>query len=279
MFRGLILAALAAAGTAAAQGEPGLRDLMYSRNFAMGGAYRSLGLGPEAVNGNPAALGLFKRYQVELSGAWDIPAGYAFGSVGVVDSATSELAAGLSYHLVTLGRDETRRTAHINTLALDLPLSENLHIGVSGRHLLETGAVEANGITMDAGILVRFTEALVVGFSGHNLIDISNPDLTRYYALSVGWLGGLFSAGIDVRADFGIAETVALAYSAGLEYIIAGQVPVRGGYSLDTISHTQHVSLGVGWMNEQGGIDVAYRHEIGGLDGRLISVTFKVLVR
>ncbi len=277
MWRCLLLAALGVAGTAAAQAEPGLRDLMHSRNFAMGGAYRSLGVGAEAVSGNPAAVGLFKRYQVELSGAWDVPNAYAFGSVAVVDS-TNELAAGLAYHLVTLGREEQRRTAHVNTLALDLPLTENIHIGASGRYLIETGAVERNGITMDAGLLVRITPSLAVGFSGHNLIDIPNSDLARYYAGSLAWLGGLFSAALDVRADFGIAESVQLAYSAGLEYIL-GQFPVRAGFSLDTITQTQHLSAGLGLLVEGGGIDVGYRHELGGLEGRLLSVTFKVMVQ
>ena len=41
--------------------EPGLRDLMQARVFAMGVAYRAHGLGAEAAFGNPAALSLYQR--------------------------------------------------------------------------------------------------------------------------------------------------------------------------------------------------------------------------
>ena len=257
--------------------EPGLRGLMYSRDFAMGGAYRAHGLGAEAAAGNPAALSLFPRYQVELSGAWDVVTKYAFASVGIADSASSpEVAAGLAYHLVTLGRGETRRVAHFNTVSSAIPVSQNVLIGASGRHLLMTGAREANAITMDLGLLVRATQSIAIGLWGHNLIDTNNPELTRYYALSAAYLGGLLTVAIDVRADFGIADVpVQMAYSGGVEYILGEAFPVRAGYSYDTIVGTQYISFGLGYMTEGGGIDVAYRHELSGDGGRMLSVTFK----
>jgi hypothetical protein len=256
--------------------EPGLRDLMQARNIAMGGAYRAHGLGAESAFGNPAALSMYKRYQVELSGAWDITTKYAFGSVAIADS-TQEVSAGVAYHLVTLGRGEKRRIAHFNTVASAYAISENIHVGVSARHLLMTGAREANAITMDAGLLVRLTEGLSIGFSGHNLIDTANPELTRYYALAAAWVIGGLTAAFDVRADFGIADVpVQMAYGGGLEYILADMFPLRAGYSYDTVMGTQHISCGLGYAYQGGGIDLAYRHELAGNDGRLLMLTFKM---
>ncbi|HEY1087809.1 MAG TPA: hypothetical protein VGE37_08945, partial [Archangium sp.] len=87
------------ATTAFAQVEegtsPDLRDIASARNIAMGGAYEALGYGAEVINGNPAALSLYKRYQIELNGAWDIPQGYANGSLALADS-TNALAMGIS---------------------------------------------------------------------------------------------------------------------------------------------------------------------------------------
>ena len=71
MFRWGLLAWLVATPVLAQEkASPGLDDLMHARNLAMGGAYRSLGYGAESVGGNPAAIAMFKRYQVEASGTW-----------------------------------------------------------------------------------------------------------------------------------------------------------------------------------------------------------------
>ena len=102
MIRRIVFLALALAplATFAAEG-PTLRDVMQARSFAMGGAYRAIGGGTEVVDGNPAAISLRKRYLIELSGAWDPRNPFGFGSIGVLDSVTSPLAAGLSYRLVS----------------------------------------------------------------------------------------------------------------------------------------------------------------------------------
>src|SRR5688572_21472347 len=150
----VVIAALMASSSAIAQEEPlpdppaaalpatpGLKDLMHARNYAMGGAYRAHGLGAEAASGNPAAIGMFKRYQLELSGAWDIQSKFAFATVAVADSVTSEVAAGVSYHLVTMDGGQT--LAHLNTASFSFPISQMIHVGAAGRHVLMTGAREA----------------------------------------------------------------------------------------------------------------------------------------
>ncbi len=117
-----------------------LRDLQSARGYGMGGAWRALGLGAEAGLGNPAALAAFRTYRVELTGAWDWEGKDASGMVALADSSTSALAAGVSYQLVSLGKGTERTTAHINTIAMGLPIANSLLIGVSSRYLLMRGA-------------------------------------------------------------------------------------------------------------------------------------------
>ncbi len=260
---------------AVAQERPPLRDLMHARDYGMGGAYRAHGMGAESISGNPASLALFKRFQLELSGAWDYSSKFAFGTVALEDSATSEIAAGASYHLVTIGRGEEQRTAHLGTLALGIPLSERFHIGVSGRYLRMTGADTTSGFTFDAGVLLRLTDSFSAGVSGHSLIDLGTPDLQRYYALSFAYLTGVFNLVADIKADFAPTPAPQLAFSAGAEYVLSETFPVRLGYSLDPNRRTQFLSMGLGYITEGGGIDVAYRHQLVGGDGRLVAVTFK----
>lgn len=253
---------------------PDLRDMMHARNVAMGGAYEAMGYGAESVGGNPAALSLFKRYVTEGTGSWDIPQGYGNASLALLDS-TNSLAMGISYHFATYGGFE-RRWAHITTLALAFPIADWLHIGLAGRNHILVGATNTNSITVNAGIIFRPGEWLSLGFSGHNLIPNYNVDITRYFVASASSL--LFSQltpAVDVRFDFN-QQTPRYAVHAGLEWLIAQVVPIRAGYEWDGIMGHQYISGGLGYFSSGSGVDLAYRHELGGAGGKMISLTIKL---
>src|SRR5512140_1643158 len=90
-----------------------LRDFMHARSYGMGGAYRALGFGADVVNGNPACMSLYQRYQTELAGAWEIDGRLAFGTLALLDSQSNRIAAGLSYHFASIGRGGTTRTVSL----------------------------------------------------------------------------------------------------------------------------------------------------------------------
>lgn len=253
---------------------PDLRDLMHARNLAMGGAYMSLGYGAEAVGGNPAALAAYKRYQTEISGAWDVPNGMGLGTFALADS-TNALAGGISYHFVTFGGLE-RRYGHLTTIAAAYSLADWIHLGVSGRHHVLVGASNTNSITMNAGLLIRPAQFLSIGISGHNLINNFNKDITRYFVASVSsMLFNQLTPIFDLRADFN-QPTPRFAFHGGLEWLIAMTVPVRVGYQHDNIMNHRYISGGIGFFSQGSGVDFAYRHEIGGAEGRLVSLTLKL---
>lgn len=275
-MRTVLLVLMLLPSAALAQGEPVLRDLQHARGFAMGGAFRGLGLDAQAVDGNPAAMSAFQRYQLELSGAWDIGNKYAFGNLSVLDSKTQRVAVGVSYHLVSFGIGEYRRTAHLSTVAFGLPLlGDWLHLGLSTRHLVMTGAAQANAITADAGLLFKLGPGLHLSASGHNLLDIHHPEMSRYYVFSGGWAAGLAALGVDVRLDMKTPPAPQLVYSVGGEYILGEGLPIRAGYAYDTLVRRHYVSAGIGIIAEGGGLDLGYRQEIGGL-GRMLALTFRL---
>lgn len=273
----LALALVLCAGPALAQAvpvSPDLRDLMHARNVGMGGAYESLGYGVEAVGGNPAALSLYKRYAIEATGSWDVPQGYGNGSIGLLDS-TNPLAMGLTYHFATFGGFD-RRWAHITTLAASYGLGDLIHLGVAARHHVLIGATNTNSITMNAGLIVHPATWLSLGISGHNLIANYNLDLTRYFVASISsLLFGQLSPSFDARFDFNQPQ-VRFALSGGLEWLIAQVFPLRLGYQYDGIMGHQYLSGGLGYFNQGSGVDVAYRHELGGQNGRMLSLTLKL---
>jgi hypothetical protein len=254
--------------------SPDLRDLMNARNVAMGGAYEALGYGVEAVGGNPAAMSLYKRYAIEATGSWDIPQGYGNGSIGLLD-ATNPLVAGLSYHFATFGGAE-RRWAHVTTLALAYALADLIHLGIATRHHAIIGASTTNSVTLNAGLIIHPATWLTLGFSGHNLIANYNVDLTRYFVASISsQLFGQLSPAFDLRFDFN-QPVVRFAFHGGIEWLIAQTVPVRVGYQYDGIAGHQYISFGLGYANQGSGVDVAYRHELLGQGGRMVSLTLKL---
>lgn len=279
MVRLSVLLVLVLGGHEAFAQEAGtLRDLMQARNYAMGGAYRALGLGTEAIGGNPAALSVFNAYRVETTGAWDTTSKDAFASLSVMDSSTSALALGYSYQLVKLGRGEERNTAHLNTLALSYALSPSLLLGGSVRYLIQSGASEANAASPDLGLLLRLGPSLVMGASAHNLINTYHPELSRYYSAHVGFLTGSLNLAGDVRADFPKGEARHLIYGVGAEYLVADSLPLRAGYTYDALTKQDQVGVGLGIVSEGSGLDLAYRQDLGDSKGRLLALTIRIQV-
>jgi hypothetical protein len=249
-----------------------------ARSFGMGGAYRGVGYGTETISGNPALISMYRRYQLELGGAWDIPNGYGFGGISIVDSATTELAYGQSYTLVTFDSPYGRSTAHLNSTALAYPIFDWLHVGIAGRYQLIYGPYATNSITMNAGAAVRIFDSWIIGFSGHNLIPVASALVNPFFALSTSASFGLFTPSFEWRMDFN-AKFPRWAWAVGLEWIAGEVVPIRAGFTWDNITGQRFVSGGLGFFIEGSGVDIAYRYEIGGYQGHLIALTVKLQSR
>lgn len=262
LMRTTLLACVLFASNAFAQNAPNLRDLMSARSLGMGGAFRALGLSGDAVIGNPAAMSAFRRYQIEVSGGWDIGNHSAFGSGTVVDSQTSTLAAGLDYHFVHLDKEQNGRNANFGTLALALPLANALHLGVSAHYLFMPSSPSVKALTGDAGLIVKLGP-VQIGASGHQLFG-NHPELPRYFAFAAGYSSGPLSAEADVRAEFDRKPKAAYLVSGGMEYLFASSTPLRLGYAYDSADGGQYLSTGTGLFSGGNGIDVAYRHQVNG---------------
>lgn len=277
-FAVCLVSALAFGQTTTAAKPPNLEDVMAARNYAMGGAYRSLGYGAECINGNPAALTLFKRYQVELSGAYDFKNTWGYGGLAVADSVSSSVAGGASYQMVSMGNDKegTRRTVFMTTVASAYSPVGFLHLGLAVKHQLITGFNEANSVTINAGLIFAPFEELTLSLSGQNIIGVWNEDVPRYFSFAASsLLGGQFTPTLELRADFNQPKP-RFVFSGGLEWLISNTFPVRFGYSNNQITNNQHLGFGIGYFNEGSGVDLSYRHEIGGTEGKMLALTIKV---
>ena len=271
------LLAPAVSGAQQALNVDTIRELGQARSYAMGGAYRAIGLGAEAVFGNPAALGLWRTYRIEATGSYDTAVKDGVGSIAVTDSASSPLAAGFAYNYLSLRPQTGRRNGHHTVLGLSLPLSQNVFLGASTRYLVLSGAPQSlNAAAVDAGLLVRLGQAFVTGVSAHNIVGTDTPLLAPYYSAHMGYVAGLFTVATDVRADFSGEGPTRWSYGAGLEYILGQAIPVRAGYAYDTLSRDSQLGVGAGFMTEGGGLDLAYKHDFSERGSRLLALTFKI---
>jgi hypothetical protein len=260
---------------ASAQEAPTLRDVMTARGYGMGGAVRAIGGGTEAVDENPAAMGLYKRYLLELSGAWDPQNPFGFGSIGILDGGTSgPTAAGLSHQWVTLGTGGDQRTAHISTLAFAFPLGQALSLGFSGRNVLMSGAETANAVTGDVGLMLNLG-GIVLSAAGHNLIDINHVDFQRYYSAGAGFVSQSFSLGADVRGDYNGASP-RYSLNAGGELVLGNAIPLRLGYSHDAINRAERLGAGIGLLMDGSALDLGYSRQLGSFKSNLLALTLRM---
>ncbi|RKH58029.1 hypothetical protein [Corallococcus aberystwythensis] len=257
-----------------------LRNIASARSLGMGSAFRATGLGADAILGNPAAMALYPIYRIEGTGAYDPRNKEGYLGVSLADSSSGRLALGVDYHWLSLGRGGGRTSANLSTLGAALPLGQTLLIGLSGHYLRLNGQSRfANSITLDAGLLMRLSEQLSLGISGHNLIDTENVELTRYFSAHAAYVGPAVVVAFDMRGDFETRDSTVLTYSAGAEYILDQTIPLRVGYTYDGFQEVSRVTVGAGFLSPGGGgLDLAYQHDLGGLNGRMLALTLRLAV-
>lgn len=240
----------------------------------MGGAFRAAGAGIDAIEGSPASIAASRRYQVQLGGGWDFTSHFGSASAGVIDSTDPGLAAGMVYHIATLGRGDNHRIFHLTSLALALPISDAFALAISGHYVVESGLRSANAVTGDAGLMIRPVSFLSFAVTAHNLVDIRNADVTRYYSVGSALLLGPFNFSADLKSDLGLTSRQ-LAFGLGAEFVL-GITAFRGGYARNNRTQSSYLSGGLGLFGDGAGLDIGYRQEVGGTHSRLLSLSFQI---
>jgi len=241
-----------------------------ARGVALGTGVRATATSNSAVLYNPAALVLTRAYHVE--GTVDyMPDRHTVALGGnVADSLTSRVAAGLAVRGF-LGGD--RGLGGIDgRLALGLPLSDAVSIGVSARYLnvshddaqLDPGG-KAKGFTLDASLRVSPIPSLQLYVGGFNLIDRKSA----YAPVLVGGgagltLGDLAVIGADVLVDLSSFRRENLTFGAGLELLASQPFPIRVGYQRDSQREQNTLSFGIGYSGRQASVDLSMRQDLGG---------------
>ena len=243
------------------------------RGLALGTGVRASAISTSALVYSPAALALGNLYHIEgnLDYMSDLRA-VALGAA-VVDSSTSRVGAGIGLRGFLSGEN---RVGGIDArLGLALALSESFSVGLSGRYInIESSEppIDVNAFTMDASLRVIPTEGLQFDIGALNFIDVNDPyvPIVLRAGVAVG-LGQSFSIGADVLADMSSYAKAQLLLGGGAEYLAAGSVPLRLGYSADLARDIHFITAGIGYTDQRFGLDVGLKQQLaGGHDTRVM---------
>lgn len=256
------------------KGCPARLDLESARGLGLGLGLRASAISTSALAYNPAALVLGRSYHLE--GTVDYQGGADTVALGgaVADSATSRLAGAVAFRGFLSG-DHGGYDGLDGRLALALPLSDQLAIGISGRYVNigteavseETDAWEeqelVSGFTMDASVAVRLGDMIHVSAMAYNFIDRESALLPVMGGASivVTPLPEL-ALGIDGLLDFSSFGKTQLDFGVGAEYLVAQTFPLRLGYNADTARDTHYLTFGAGYTDQFIGLEVGVRQQL-----------------
>ncbi len=274
----------------AAAEAPLADDMETPRGVALGTGARATSTSTSALMYNPAAMARAKVYHLEGFGAYESsPDQYSFGA-SVVDSVTNVLAAGLGLRGITSGEDGARSGLD-GRLGLAVPFSPAVGFGLAGRYLnlnREVPSADGNelgseriarGFTLDASINVSLTEQFQLAALGQNLIDMDTPYAPQLVGAGAGAQLGALGLGVDLLFDLSTFERAKPIVGGGLEFMTSAKVPLRFGYEYHDGSGRHDISGGLGFIEEQFGLNVSMRQQVSGGSQTLVMGSLQYFVQ
>jgi hypothetical protein len=261
-------------------------ELEPARTAAMGGALRAFSNSLEALQNNPANLAATRVYHLGgMAQFWSNANRQSYG-ISIVDSVVSRsrLAGGVSANWLFQDPDGVDRRALDVRFGLSFPVSDKLLIGASGhyidasqdgyprgRDVLPPSAASSGlgqesvveDITFDAGISIRPTPELAFSAVGYNLTDPGHGLLPLMFGGGVGYGTNLVTVEADLVADFTTYEETKVRGMAGIEFLAAGQYPLRLGYRYDEGQESHALSGGLGYASKEFSFDFSLRRVLG----------------
>jgi hypothetical protein len=283
-----VFAALCAPALVAAQAPcadkncPTSNDLESARGLAMGTGTRASSISTSAIAYNPAGVALGKLYHIEGQVDYQAEINTVGLGAAVVDSSTTIVGAGMAFRGFLTGKDGSEGLD--GKLVLALPIGERFAVGLAGRYVQLTRDTEItriepdgsrrqeefeqellNGFTMDGSILVQPLDGLMLEALAQNFIDMDSPYAPVLIGGGVSFgMKDVFVVGGDLLADLSTFESATIVTGFGAEVIALGVMPLRLGYEYDTGRLQHHLTAGVGYSDEELGLDLSLDQGVNG---------------
>ncbi len=249
-------------------------DPSTARTMALGGRAEATASSSGSMFANPASIIAARGYHTELLTMYDPTIGrYLFGSA-LTDSTRQYVSAGLAYFYSGIaGTDQ--RSMHDTRINVTFAISPNVGIGIIARYLNATGgpplmngssltnAGAWAGFLLDAGLFVRPFRMLQISASGHGLNNQDTTIAPINMGVGVAFAPvSMLNIVADALIDFRQAGSAKGRYSGGVELFLGNRFPIRLGYAYDDLRGTHAVTAGVGYMDENFGVELGLRQGV-----------------
>lgn len=249
-------------------------EMPNARALALGGASYVLGGSTAATLYNPANLGMLKAYHMDAVAGFAPVAGRQSYGAMIADNSSTRTAMGLAGTWNRMEKDGLRQTWWDARIGAAYPLGERAYVGLSGRYLsitqLDTrvAGVEretaSDGFAGGAGVAFALGDSMRLGLSGENLIGASDALLPRRFAGGLGLKVDELSVEASALVDTTSAPDPSWGARAGMEWLQGEHVPLRAGYSYDSLRGVHAGAAGLGYVGIKFGFDASVRHEFSG---------------
>jgi len=247
-----------------------------AREVGMGGAFRELGIGANAADGNPAAVALFQAFQLEFAGGWSWQSGGWFGATWARDSTNPELSAAVSLKYISQDYGAGSIAQIDNGIAIASRLGDRVAFGIGTRWIYQNEP-KVNAASLNVGFSILVLPQMTLGFAAYNLIPTNNPQLARTFEVGFGLLVGPVRIASEVRSDIGNGPLHPI-WNNGLELFLGQAFALRGGWEWRQLSQQNFLSAGFGFVFGTTGLDIGWRHGLSGA-GDLMVIGVRVQVQ
>ena len=229
------------------------QDIEGARVLGLGSAFTAIADDTAAVRANPAGIALNKVYILSLSST-KIKDGASAYNATIVDYQTTEMPVGISY---------TRKTtADIRMDYGIISFAErygNLLIGISGKYFSQESNTKEKDYSYDAGILIRGSNNLSIGFVAKNLDKTKFSFIHKEYIVGIAFSPkDIFKLSYDYTKDRDAIEKDYIS-AAGIEVALRKDVIIRGGYIDNSINSTEYYSAGLTLASPTMKLEYGYR--------------------
>lgn len=281
----VVLSMMSSASVVYADGN-NLLSAETSRGLALGTGSRASASSTSGAVYNPAALAMGRRYHVETAFGYEPMLQRYVATAAVADSFSSKVAAGMWFSWLQGTGDGANDHSGFDTrLALAMPILEELAIGVTGRYVSIESKADgvadlAKGFTVDASIQMNPAPWMHIAALGYNLVALDTIYAPRVVGGSLGFdLGTELSFGGDVLVDLSSYDAAKITAGGGIEYLAAGTVPIRIGYSYQQGLGVHSVTAGLGYVNENLGVDISLKQGVEQSRETALLTSFRYFVR
>lgn len=245
-------------------------DIIGAQAEGLAGAFRALAFDNSAIDLNPAGMALYPRIAFDLGYrmATD-PKGSRY-QLSIIDSLTSNLAAGMAYSLESAQLPESGKITRAQRFLMGFALPvvpKTTFAGFTVRYLRmdypgDVAVPDLRAVTADFGVLIRPTRMLAVGMSINNIVDADRVELPMNAGGGIGLIvpyeGAPFlMLAADVTVDMGSTDKTQWGWATGGQASVGGGAWLRGGYAKSAATGQEHTAAGFTIAGERWGLDYA----------------------